>query len=345
MTSRTSVASAEGSKTASTVGPITGSFQAVNISVSSDIATSSISGAGPPRSDPSRPPPNYDQMTSSFAVRPTTESTNQETYSAHYSTGPPFEIHSETETFPLSDYPTLHTLPLLRIPEEPYIPGLSYTQDNSPWCSSASDSTFSTLSDRVRRGRSASVATIPDWSAPALATQWPISNTSSQDHRSSPFDTIIENLETPFASPGMSPSTSSRVLLDIPNSFGGYYMESVGTLTLSTYNKLFAQIFPASPSRISDPRLACIGRRSKELLGPQLRDITTCSTASSCLLDYWRFFDPLFPIIHRQAFDTDPELLLSAAMVALGSQYADKPEARKLGVDLHEYCRQNIDLV
>lgn len=42
-------------------------------------------------------------------------------------------------------------LPLLRIPEETYTPALSYTQDNSPWCSSSSDSTYSTQSDGSRR--------------------------------------------------------------------------------------------------------------------------------------------------------------------------------------------------
>jgi hypothetical protein len=44
-------------------------------------------------------------------------------------------------------------LPLLRIPEETYIPSSSYTQDNSPWCSSTSDSTFSNHSDGSRNGR------------------------------------------------------------------------------------------------------------------------------------------------------------------------------------------------
>ena len=59
-------------------------------------------------------------------------------------------------------------LPLLRIPEEHYIPGLSYTQENSPWCSSSSDSTYSTQSDgpRWKRHRSSSIATVPDWNSP-----------------------------------------------------------------------------------------------------------------------------------------------------------------------------------
>jgi hypothetical protein len=256
-----------------------------------------------------------------------------------------------------------HSLPLLRIPEETYISGLSHAQDNSPWCSSASDSTYSTQSEGSRngrlwatRGRAHSINT--DWSAPVGASQWsPLPTTTTpQDLRSPGFDAMLDHYEAPFSSPRMTPPSSTRQLLDVPGSFG-YYMESVGIpAALPAYNKPMAQLFPASPTRVSDTGLASIdGRKDMDSrsLG-SLGSLTISSQASyqtqlaqldGYICSYWQFFDNLFPIIHRGTFDLTEDSLLSSAMAAMGTQYHDTPEARQKGVELNEYCRKSIGLV
>jgi hypothetical protein len=372
ITPRTS-ASGESSITASSFGTITSSFQAVNFSSSSGAASShkrSASQAQLPGAElypsssataPSGPPANYDQMTSSFSVAPTTtDLTDQDSYVSGSSVFG--EVYSEAGHGPFTTYTTSHFLPHLRIPEEPYVPGLSYTQDNSPWCSSASDSTYSTPSDGSRngrlwpyRGRSASIATLPDWSAPTIQWSPHAASTAAQDLRSpAAFETIPEQYETaPYMSPRITSPISSHQLLDVPNAFGGYHMESVGTPALSTYRKPLAQLFSASNSRVSDSGLASIDRRPKELVECQQLGTLTIGTAmrfhqaqlDTYLSTYWRLFDPLIPIIHRGTFDSYEDNLLSSAMAAIGTQFHDDAQARQQGVELHDFCKKSIDLV
>ncbi|KAL3424357.1 hypothetical protein PVAG01_03638 [Phlyctema vagabunda] len=259
-----------------------------------------------------------------------------------------------------ASYTSSHSLPLLRIPEETLMPGLSHTQDNSPWCSSASDSTFSTQSDqRVPRGRSASVATVPEWPSALHAQSWmpQMSVSAAHDLRSSPFDPLAEGFETSYASPRVASPTFSRQLLDLPNMYGENYMESVGTRpNPSIIEMSIAQLNSASPSRISVARLARLGNRAKGLVEqPQLASFETHQNAPSVsfdldVADYWTYFDPLFPIIHRgtfkHRFDSDPGAgtLLEAAMAAIGTQYSDSPDTRRKGTEIHAFCRRNIDL-
>jgi hypothetical protein len=267
------------------------------------------------------------------------------------------EVYSEGGNAPFTSYTTTPQLPLLRIPEETYTPGLSYTQDNSPWCSSASDSTYSNQSDGPRnlphwphRGRSAS---IPDWQA--TTTHWspnPASVTP-QDLRAPPFEPMLDQYDTPYMSPRMTPPSRRHQLLDVPGgSFGGIYVESVGTPALSTYIKPLAQHFPASASRISDSGFGGTTRRPKEML-LEMFNIDATAIASygappqldSYLSSYWLYFHPLFPIVHRPTFDRTEDSLLRIAMAAIGTQYHDSPEARMKGSELNEACRKGIDLV
>lgn len=358
---------------------ITSSFQAVNFSPVTGSSNkrsateAQLSGAGPysPASPSSgttaRPPTGFDHQITSSPFQSNNETNlpngdhfaraSQQGFGGMY-----FEANSPS--FP--NFSSSHSLPLLRIPEETYVPGLSHTQDNSPWCSSASD--YSTQSEGSRngrlwamRGRAHSITTSADWSGPVAASQWsphPMS-TTPQDIRSPPaaFDSMLEHYETPYSSPRMTPPTSTRQLLDVPNAFGAYYMESVGTPALPTYNKPMAQIFSASPTRISDPGLASIDRR-KDMVEPQslgsLGTLTMSSSASyqtqlaqldGYISSYWQSFDNLFPIIHRGTFDPTEDSLLSSAMAAMGTQYHDSPEARQRGVELNEYCRKSISMV
>ncbi|KAI9642926.1 hypothetical protein NHQ30_008660 [Ciborinia camelliae] len=364
MTTRTS-AGAESSAAAATFNTITGNFQPVNFS-SGDSHKGSISQAqltdtevyiaASPGPVSSRIPSSYGEMTSTFNVRPMPAFSDQDPYRA---TSSSFQGLFQEEASPFPNYSASHALPLLRIPEEPYMPGLSHTQDNSPWCSSASDSTYSTQSESSRtgrvahRGRSGSLVTAPEWSIPLPSAQWPNGMTNAaQDLRGPPYETVMESYDAPYTPPRMSPP--SRQLLDVPG-FGGYYMESVGNPHTSTYNKHLAQTFPASPPRLSNPRLAILNRGSKELLGSQqLESLTNIGTivsspsqSATSHLDnylslYWNNFDKLFPFIHRGTYIQNQNLLLTFAMAAIGTQYHPNPEARKHGVEFQAYCTTSI---
>jgi hypothetical protein len=353
MTPRTS-GSGESSMTASSFSTITTSFQAVNFSPGAGSSNKRSANQAelpetnayqPTSSGPgSGPPGNYGQTA------------NQNNYTraaqSQFDT-----VYGEGGDTQFASYAATPQLPLLRIPEETYTPGLSYTQDNSPWCSSASDSTFSTQSDGPRnlpqwthRGRSAS---IPDW--PVTTTHWS-ANTASvtpQDLRAAPFESMLDQYDTPYMSPRMTPPSRGHQLLDVPSgAFGGLYMESVGTPALSTYIKPLAQHFSASTPRLRDAGLASMTRRPKEMpLDLFNIDTTMISSFGSqpqldtYLSSYWKYFHPLFPIIHRPTFDRTEDNLLKIAMAAIGTQYHDSYEARVKGSELNEACRKGIELV
>jgi len=350
-----------------TFSAITGSFQAVNFSPGGSHKRSAseaqLSGSDPYSAispGTSRNQSNYD-MSSNYPTSSGPDLSNSGTYGRPVQQAFEQLYQGTTQNFPNFSTPQ-HALPLLRIPEEPYIPGLSYTQDNSPWCSSASDSTYSTQSEGSRSGRqwsqnrarSASINT-SDWSTsmPQYSPHGIIG--TPQDLRGPHFDSILEQYETPYTSPRMTPPTSSRQLLGVPNSFGGYFLESVGTPALSTYNKPMAQLFPASPA-VSDPGLAVVNGRQKMDSSRQLGTLNIGATTTSSypsqlseldryISSYWNSFDQLYPIIHRPTFDSTEDTLLRSAMAAIGTQYHDSIEARQRGIELNEYCRKSIDLV
>ena len=357
MTPRTG-GSGESSITASSSNTITSSFPAVNYSAGPGFSNKRSAGqAQLPETDSYEPaspgsgpraPGNYNQMASQ----------------SNFSGGAPSQfdgVYRGGGNGHFSSYSTTPQLPLLRIPEEIYTPGLSHTQDNSPWCSSASDSTYSTQSDGPRnnpqwsqRGRSASIATIPDW--PGTTTHWSpnASSATPQDLRSPAFESMLDHFDTPYMSPRMTPPSRGHHLLDVPGpgAFGGIYVESVGTPALSTYVKPMAQHFSGSVPRLSNSGLSSPTRRPKDMVLEMFNiDATTIlSYGTQPQLDtyvssYWQNFHQLFPIIHRPTFDRIEDNLLKSAMAAIGTQYHDSPEARAKGSELNEACRRGIDLV
>ncbi|KAG4029432.1 hypothetical protein MFRU_016g01840 [Monilinia fructicola] len=235
MTPRTP-AGAENSAAAATFNTNGGNFQSVSYSSGgahngpvsqNQLTDAAVYTAASPGSVPSRTPSNYGEMTSTFNVRPMPEFSDHDSYRV---TSSSFQglYPEEASSFP--GYSAPLSLPLLRIPEENYMPGLSYTQESSPWCSSASDSTYSTQSESSRTGRiaprarSGSLVTAPEWSIPVPSAQWSHGMTSTtQDLRSPPYEPMMEACDATYTPPRMSPP--SRQLLDVPG-FGGYYMES-----------------------------------------------------------------------------------------------------------------------
>lgn len=238
-------------------------------------------------------------------------------------------------------------LPLLRIPDEPFPPHQSFGQDNSPWCSSASDSTFSNQSDGSRagrqwasRGRSDSLV---DWPISATSN-WSPQITTPQDLHSPPLDAFLDQYEA-----HISPRTT-HMHLDVPSPYRRYNMESVGTPTLSTNSKPISQVFPASSSRVSNPRLAGINAPREDELAVFSSTSTTIPEPQTPSLDpyidsYWQNFHPLLPFVHRPTYDTVEGSLLTSAIAAIGTQYHNTPEARVRGTELNEFCRGNIERV
>ena len=56
-----------------------------------------------------------------------------------------------------------------------------------------------------------------------------------------------------------------------------------------------------------------------------------------CLEYYWRHFHPLFPVVHRPTFfATKPSPLMASAMVAIGSQYDTRNDAKEYSLALLE---------
>lgn len=60
---------------------------------------------------------------------------------------------------------------------------------------------------------------------------------------------------------------------------------------------------------------------------------------------YWRFFDPLWPIIHRPTFNADTSPVLRLAMASLGTQFFGRSTDREIGSELHADCKRMIGLV
>jgi hypothetical protein len=342
----------------SSFSAIPGNFQAINFSTSGNSHKRARSvalpepdsyGALSPASGPSRSGSGNYELSASNGF----SDASQPRFDGLY-TEPPNTDYS---------YPATPQLHLLQIPEEPLMPGLSYTHESSPWCSSAS-SNCSTQSEGSRSARywgqredrSASTATISDWPAPVGVPQWSHAMTTTpQDMRGPGFESILDQYDASYTtSPRMTPP-GPRQLLDVPNSVGYYHVETaVGTPALSTYSKPFAQHFSASSSRFTDPGLD-IDRRKKGLVGsPHLGalSINTVITypAQTQNLDlyidsYFQHFHQFFPIIHRPTFDRNEDSLLTSAMAAIGTQYHATSEARVKGSELNESCRKGIDLV
>ncbi|CZT01865.1 related to C2H2 zinc finger protein [Rhynchosporium agropyri] len=351
MTPRTS-RSGESSMTAASFNTITRSFQAVNFSPSSgykrsasqaQLPESELYSATSPGPGPSRQAGSFDRLSGGNFVNDL-----QQPYDD------PF-VDSGASQFPnYTTTPPQPPLPLLRIPEENWIPGLSYS--NSPWCSSASDSTYSVQSDLFSRDRSQSLATLADWPVSA-GTHWSPHGLSATPHEiRSPagFDSGLERFESPFASPRMSsPITSRGQLLDVPNTYGSFYMDTVGTPLPKYLSKPVAQHIPASPARTTNPGLDFHGKKGMvEPIHLVTSPFITTSAFQQSLpqLDiyissYWQSFNSLFCIVHQPTFDLKPHKLLRRSMAAIGTQFHNSPEARARGIELNEYCKKEIELV
>jgi hypothetical protein len=61
---------------------------------------------------------------------------------------------------------------------------------------------------------------------------------------------------------------------------------------------------------------------------------------------YWKNFHPVFPILHKQSYQSQsPSPLLGAAVMAIGAQYTDEQFAKSDSRILHEKCLELITKV
>ncbi|CAL3967247.1 unnamed protein product [Diplocarpon coronariae] len=290
---------------------------------------------------------------------------------AHQAFDEPYGMASSSPFPNYTAAPPQPLLPLLRIPEESWTAGLSYSNTRSPWCSSASDSAYSTQSACPRDGprlaprdRSQSIATGPDRPL-SMETRWlshGIRTTHPEIRSPAACEPALDRREAhaPFASPRTSSPMSARQLLDLPNSYGGLFMDMVGNPALSTHSRPLAQNSPAYPSRTSTPELGST-RGEKDLVEPdQLSTLLLTTTTAPAMLQpqpqpqpdididlylcsYWQDFHSLFPIVHQPTFGLLEHKLLRCAMAAIGTQYHHSAEARARGSELNEYCKTAIE--
>lgn len=275
----------------------------------------------------------------------------------HPTTGPNIanqDCYPEHVRHGLSELPNFATL---HIPEELHMPGLSYTKENSPLCSSESDSTYSTQSDasqpsrqRSRRPRSSSLKNVTGWSSAAPQFHSNVAVSMAQDLRGPQFDSVLGQFES-YASPRMTPLGVSNTLLDAPISFERFSVEPMETPALSMYSKSMASAFSTPTPRVSDFRLGSVDVKLKPLMEQHLEALRICETMTHLtplneyISSYWQSFHPLSPMIHRGTFNPTENILLSSAMAAIGTQYHNTPAARQKGAELNEYCKKSIDLV
>ncbi|KAK6583878.1 hypothetical protein PZA11_003608 [Diplocarpon coronariae] len=292
---------------------------------------------------------------------------------AHQAFDEPYGMASSSPFPNYTAAPPQPLLPLLRIPEESWTAGLSYSNTRSPWCSSASDSAYSTQSACPRDGprlaprdRSQSIATGPDRPL-SMETRWlshGIRTTHPEIRSPAACEPALDRhgAHAPFASPRTSSPMSARQLLDLPNSYGGLFMDMVGNPALSTHSRPLAQNSPAYPSRTSTPELGST-RGEKDLVEPdQLSTLLLTTTTAPATLQpqpqpqpdididlylcsYWQDFHSLFPIVHQPTFGLLEHKLLRCAMAAIGTQYHHSAEARARGSELNEYCKTAIERV
>ena len=78
----------------------------------------------------------------------------------------------------------------------------------------------------------------------------------------------------------------------------------------------------------------------------QLGEALNLKTKQHYVQAYWIHFHPLFPVLHPQIYEqyrSNP--LLSAAVMAIGAQYTNKPFARDDSRILHQKCQELIGQV
>lgn len=75
-------------------------------------------------------------------------------------------------------------------------------------------------------------------------------------------------------------------------------------------------------------------------------EIVDTVTWKDCFECYWQHFHPLFPIVHRPTFfATKPSPLMAGAMVAIGSQYDTRQNAKEYSLALLEACQKLLSKV
>jgi hypothetical protein len=235
------------------------------------------------------------------------------------------------------------------------MPGLSSTIENSPLCSSESDSTYSMQSEtsqpsgqQTGRARSTSANKVPGWASTAHQLLPNGSITSSHELQSPQFDSMLGQFES-YASPRMATSGVAYTISDVPNPFEAYGVEPVGIPALSMYSKPLPPVFSESTSRVPDFGMGGVDNNMKPLMEPQLEALCISMAHLTPLDDYiatyWQTFHTVCPIIHRGTFDPMENILLSSAVAAMGTQYHNTAAARQKGAELNDYCRRTIDRV
>jgi hypothetical protein len=261
------------------------------------------------------------------------------------STAPYHPVHSQDAADQLfQGHKASHGLPLLTIPEQ-CPSNLSFT--NSPRYSS--ESTWSTPSsdNHIFGTDRSSVTTLPEWPQHNWGDSPRFSNATVPTAR---LHTVPENYESPpymdphFPPPAYRHSGGADLT-------GGYNMALVGTPTpVTSQVRPHTQSFPASTPRVPKcdfpvfPRPQYIVVNPTHINPPPVAIGASTGDASmeDCVALYMTIMEPLYAIIHPLTYKLYQNDLVKYAMAALGSQFLDCPEHRKIGNPFHHYCIKMI---
>ncbi|KAJ3569674.1 hypothetical protein NPX13_g6003 [Xylaria arbuscula] len=224
-------------------------------------------------------------------------------------------------------YTGLEGLPSLTIPDSSF-PG--HLGQESNWGSSASDSPYSTP-DRMRNYDSPS-ADIPGAEMMVFPHQY-----------SSPHPSVyhsVSDYTTPYDDTSyLDPFQSHQYPVRSP---------TPSTVTLSAQP---VQNLVTLGQPVPDPSAVLTRQKgSAAVLTPYadaafltgLVPLTAAAlNAIPRYLDvYWKRFDTLFPLVHRQSLETSADPVLQCAMAAVGCQFLQSKEARMNGHILHGFASQ-----
>lgn len=146
--------------------------------------------------------------------------------------------------------------------------------------------------------------------------------------------------------PLQAATTTSQML---PLSLEGDFLQTVGEPSLhcrherTRINILLAIPVPIPFSGLDGNEWYAMRRELNSapgvISGNDGMEIIDTTQWQDCFECYWKHFHPLFPIVHRPTFfAVKPTPLMSGAMVAIGSQYDTRPNAKEYSLTLLEAC-------
>ncbi|KAI0201898.1 hypothetical protein F4808DRAFT_449943 [Astrocystis sublimbata] len=220
-------------------------------------------------------------------------------------------------------YMSLEGLPSLTIPDSS-LPG--HLSHESNWPSSASGSPYSTPDGAMIRGYESPTPDVANHELYYFSSpQQPVYPIPDYTAFSEDAGGYYDLQSQPFSVRSPTPPT---VMLSAQP------VDNLVTLNLSMPNS------SAILGRQKNPA-ALLGSYPDAAVLTALIPSSAAHKAIPRYLDvYWKRFDALFPLVHRQSLEISDDLVLRCAMAAVGSQFLQNKEDRNNGHILHQFAWQ-----